>query len=356
MRLNPAQRAGIKIVECLPWYPRRYVLCWSANSTLAPALRQLGQKALWLILFIVCWTACVCAQSIPVNESFRGPALNSSTCDSHLFDSHRSDGLSDCQVFSLDKLPGTNVGIGSRWTGTFHLPASNVSLLAQNSGDSPGGQSNIPSKKQSSPSKKESSPNINSSPGHIFWVVPAYKVDYGKGFEPLTTKEKFTEWARGAYDPLGLGAVAVEAATLEHSSKDGFCGYGGGWGGYGKCFGSLELDSNLSSFIGDFALTSLLHQDPRYFRLGRGSFGKRLWYSVSRFFFTYHDSGRTVFYSSALAGTAVAAGISNLYYPRQDRGVGHSLSRVGIDLGNTALYNAAAEFWPDINRKLHRIF
>jgi hypothetical protein len=73
-------------------------------------------------------------------------------------------------------------------------------------------------------------------------------------------------------------------------------------------------------------------------------------------FVTYNDSGRTVFYTSALSGTAIAAGISNLYYPRQDRGVGHSMSRVAIDLGNTALYNAAAEFWPDIHRKLHSIF
>jgi len=36
---------------------------------------------------------------------------------------------------------------------------------------------------------------------------------------------------------------------------------------------------------------------------------------------------------------------------------GHiTMSRVALDLGNTALYNAAAEFWPDIHRKLHRIF
>lgn len=194
------------------------------------------------------------------------------------------------------------------------------------------------------------------SPGHIFWVVPAYKVDYANGFKPLTAKEKFGEWAQGAYDPLGLGVGAFEAATLEHSSTDGFCGYGGGWTGYGKCFGSLELDANISSFIGDFALPVLWHQDPRYFRLGRGSFASRLGYAVSRVFLTYSDSGRTVVYSSALTGTAAAGAISNLYYPQQDRGFGHTMSRIAIDLGNTALYNAAAEFWPDIDGKLHRIF
>lgn len=194
------------------------------------------------------------------------------------------------------------------------------------------------------------------SPGHIFWVIPAFKVDYQHGFKPLTAKEKFQEWAQGAYDPLGLGTGAFEAATLEHSSKDGFCGYGGGWAGYGKCFGSLELDSDVSSFIGDFALTVALHQDPRYFRLGQGSFGRRLWYTVARVFVTYNDSGRTVFYSSALTGTVAAAAISNLYYPPQDVGFGHTMSRIALDLGNTALYNAAAEFWPDIHRKIRHVF
>lgn len=123
--------------------------------------------------------------------------------------------------------------------------------------------------------------------------------------------------------------------------------------------GSASARSNWTrptSFIGDFVLPVLLHQDPRYFRLGQGSFGRRTWYAVSRVFVTYNDSGHTVFYSSALTGTAIAAGLSNLYYPPQDVGFGHTMSRIGIDLGNTALYNVAAEFWPDIHRKLRHLF
>lgn len=210
-----------------------------------------------------------------------------------------------------------------------------------------------PTNPQNPKKEKRGAPAPTGSPGHIYWVIPAFKVDYGESFEPLTPKEKFKEWAHGAYDPLGLGVGAFEAGTLEHSSSDGFCGYGHGVGAYGECFGSLELDATVSSFIGDYALAVAFHQDPRYFRLGKGSFGRRLFYAISRVFVTYNDAGHTVFYSSALTGTVAAAGISNLYYPQQDRGFGHTVSRIGIDLGNTALYNAAAEFWPDIHRKVH---
>ncbi|HUX27334.1 MAG TPA: hypothetical protein VMU92_01330 [Acidobacteriaceae bacterium] len=201
------------------------------------------------------------------------------------------------------------------------------------------------------------SPSANTgSPGHIFWVVPAFKVNYGKNFKPLSPHEKFQEWAESVYDPLGLVAGGVEAATLEYSSTDGFCGYGHGWTGYGKCYGSMQLDATDSSFIGDYALTVLLHQDPRYFRLGKGSIGKRALYSVSRVFITYNDSGHNTFYTSGLTGTVVAGIVSNLYYPQHDRGVSPTISRIGLDLGNTALYDGAAEFWPDIHHELHEVF
>jgi hypothetical protein len=193
------------------------------------------------------------------------------------------------------------------------------------------------------------------SVGHIFWVIPAFNVTCQGTFNPLTPREKFGEWLEGTYDPRGLGWYAILTATVEHSSRDGYCGYGKGWGGYGKCFGSLELEANTSSFLGDFLLPSLLHQDPRYFRLGRASFGGRVAYAVSRVFVTHSDEGHWVFNSSALSGTAISAGLSNLYFPKQQVGWGPTVGRAAIDLGNTALYNLAAEFWPDIETVLHHV-
>lgn len=216
------------------------------------------------------------------------------------------------------------------------------------------GAARVENASQAGKGKKHPS-QFSGSPRHIFWVVPAFNVDYASNFHPLTPKEKFDEWARGAYDPLGLAAGAFEAGT-EYSPTSGFCDYGQGWRGYGECFGSAELDANVSSFFGDFVFTVLMHQDPRYFRLGHGSFGRRLWYAVSRVWLTHSDSGHIVFYSSALSGTVLAAAVSNLYYPQQERGFSLTLSRIGWDLGDTALYNAAAEFWPGIRHEIYRTF
>ncbi len=202
--------------------------------------------------------------------------------------------------------------------------------------------------------EKAHNPSATSgSPHHIFYVVPAFNVSYQRKFTPLTPRGKWDEWLESTWDPRGFALYAFESATLEYSSSDGFCGYGKGWGGYGECYGSVEADANISSFLGDYLFPVLMHQDPRYFRLGEGGFGKRVWHAISHVFVTYNDSGHTVFYTSALSGTFIAAGISNLYYPSQDVGFSKTISRAALDLGNTALFNLAAEFWPDIHRNLH---
>lgn len=193
------------------------------------------------------------------------------------------------------------------------------------------------------------------SPKHIFFIIPAYNVDYLKNVHALSPHEKLQEWEDGAYDPIGLAAGATEA-LLEHSKKDGFCGYGSGMESYSKCYGSALVDSTWSSFLGDYLFPTLMHQDPRYFRLGEGSFGTRAWYSFTRAFITRTDKGTWAFASASLLGTAIAAGTSNLYYPKQDRGWGLTMSRVGWDLGGTVLFNLEAEYWPDVKPWIMKVF
>ena len=88
---------------------------------------------------------------------------------------------------------------------------------------------------------------------HIFWIVPACKVNYQHRFQPLSPEEKFQEWIESVYDPLGLAIGGVEAETLQNSPKDGFCGYGHNLTAYGQCYGSMQLDAIDSGFIGDYA-------------------------------------------------------------------------------------------------------
>jgi hypothetical protein len=95
---------------------------------------------------------------------------------------------------------------------------------------------------------------------------------------------------------------------------------------------------------------SLLHQDPRYFRRGKGKFLSRLGYSASQIFITHGDSGHTQINFSELAGNSTAVAISMAYYP-ENRDVGDAVSSLGTQLGVDMVANILKEFAPDITRK-----
>jgi hypothetical protein len=98
---------------------------------------------------------------------------------------------------------------------------------------------------------------------------------------------------------------------------------------------------------------TLLKQDPRYFELREGSVWHRAGYAASRTFITKSRSGQNQFNLSGIGGNAVAAAVSNLYCPPEDRSSTQTLTRWGMQVTWDAVANNLKEFWPDIRRKMH---
>jgi hypothetical protein len=190
----------------------------------------------------------------------------------------------------------------------------------------------------------------SNSSERIFGIVPAYNITDARNAPPLTADQKFGLFAKAALDPFPVAAYAVQAGVSQ--ATDTHAGYGQGIGGYGKRFGAALLDGTSARFFGTYAFPSLLHQDPRYFRKGDGSAWSRVRYSLTRSFVTRADSGRRQPNWSNVFGKFTSAGLSNLYYPAEDRGANLTLTRVAISLSYQALGNFAIEFWPEIHAKL----
>jgi hypothetical protein len=95
-------------------------------------------------------------------------------------------------------------------------------------------------------------------------------------------------------------------------------------------------------------------EDPRYYTLGHGGFFRRTGYAVSRLLITRTDSDGRSFNFSEIVGNGAGAGVSNLYYPAQERTwtkTGQKwLTQVAID----GVFNVFKEFWPDINGAVFR--
>jgi hypothetical protein len=187
----------------------------------------------------------------------------------------------------------------------------------------------------------------------IFWTLPNYlTVENAKQIPPLTTGQKFKLVALGTFDPVEYPYVGVLA--LIDQAEDDDPSFGQGFKGYAKRYGAAFADTTIENFMVGAVFPSMLHQDPRYYQLGRGRFWRRAGYAALRIFITRTDSGKTQFNYSEWAGSAVAAALSNTYHPPHDRTAINSANIWVTQLWGDAVGFELKEFWPDIKRKLHR--
>jgi hypothetical protein len=188
----------------------------------------------------------------------------------------------------------------------------------------------------------------------IFEVLPNYgTVETSKTLPALTTGQKFRLATAGVFDwaayPFNAGLAAEAQAKNDPKS------WGQGWGAYGKRYGESFADNSIGTYMTTAIFPSLLGEDPRYYQLGKGRFVHRAYHAVNRLFVTRTDSGHDRFNISESLGNAVAAGISNVYHPAEDRTVGRNASTFGLLILWDGLSNELKEFWPDIRRKvLHK--
>ena len=184
----------------------------------------------------------------------------------------------------------------------------------------------------------------------LFWILPTYTVADSKSAFPLTARGKFRLFVKDNTDPFNLGWIAFEAGLAQ--VNDDPSAYGQGAAGYGKRFGAGLADQTAAGFFGTFLFPSILHQDPRYHRLGSGSFTKRLGHALIRPVLTHKDSGGRAFNWSGLLGGIAASSLSNAYYPENNRGLGATFSRVAMSIPFGLIDQLVDEFGPDLQKKM----
>jgi hypothetical protein len=184
-------------------------------------------------------------------------------------------------------------------------------------------------------------------------VLPQFGVTNRQKAAPLSPGGKFHLFAKSAFDPVTLGITGLQAGIAQATNE--FPGYGHGAQGYGKRFGASLADEVSAGFWSNFFYPVLLKSDPRYFRLGEGSFKRRLMYGIKQEFVCHTDAAGRAFNFSNVMGAFTSGGISNAYYPEGDRGFGLTMSRSAIALAYGVAGGLFDEFYPDIDRKLfHR--
>jgi hypothetical protein len=187
----------------------------------------------------------------------------------------------------------------------------------------------------------------------LMWVVPNFgAVTANTQVPPMTTREKFTLARNDSFDYSAFvwtGILAFQSYELNSDPE-----LGSGIAGYGRYYWRGFVDGVSGTYFTEAIIPAITHEDPRYFTLGQGGFFRRTGYALSRTFITRTDSGGRSFNWSEVGGGALEAGLSNAYYPPQERGLSQTFRGFGTQMESAALNNVAKEFWPDIRHKILR--
>ena len=185
----------------------------------------------------------------------------------------------------------------------------------------------------------------------IFGVLPNHRTTSGSlPFHALTAKEKIVIGEKDSFDYPVFITSGLFAALYHLENQNPW--FGQGMSGYGQRYAAAYGDQMLGNMMTEGFVPALGHQDPRYFRSGQGTLKGRAWYAVKAIFVARMDSGRNSFNFSEWGGNALAAAISNAYYP-DTRTASDNAQKLVIQCATDAFSNVLKEFWPDVKRKLH---
>jgi hypothetical protein len=175
--------------------------------------------------------------------------------------------------------------------------------------------------------------------------------DYKPGVKlcTLTLKGKFVLFVQDSFDPVTFLGAAFDAGLDQAQDTDP--SYGQGAEGYGRRFGADYAGGASSRFFKDFVYPSIFSEDPRYYRLARGSGGKRLLHAVEHAVVAHRDDGTHMFNFSEWLGTTSTVVLSNTYHPDNRRGFAPAAERVGYAILQDIGFDVLREFWPEISRK-----
>jgi len=186
-------------------------------------------------------------------------------------------------------------------------------------------------------------------------IVPMFNISYRADAVSMTAKQKMGLSFHSVTDPVAFAVAAVAGGYKE--VNDGDSGWDWGAKGYGARAGAAYLDAFTGNLLGNGILPSILHQDPRYFRLGHGTVTHRTLYALMTNVMCKHDNtNRWEPNVSNIGGNILGGAISNLYYPSSSNsGLSETFSNGFLVTAEGGFGSLFDEFWPDISRKfLHK--
>ncbi len=173
-----------------------------------------------------------------------------------------------------------------------------------------------------------------------------------QSYQPLTGEERLAWFAKSTYGPKSLlvaGPFSAAWRTAVNRPEE----WGPHWEGFGKRY-AARLGNNSITNGTEAALGAIWKEDPRYFRLGQGSVGKRLGSAFKQTWLARYGDGEYRFAAAKAIGITGASFAQKLYMPESVTSNRDCVLRIGSGYAGRFFGNLFREFGPDVFKKLKK--
>lgn len=177
-------------------------------------------------------------------------------------------------------------------------------------------------------------------------------IEPGEQVPRLTARDKAILGLKDAVSPFSM--IGWVASAGYEQVTDNSPNYGQTGQGFAQRLGAGAARDFTEGTFGDSVLSPLLHEDPRYYRLGKGHpFFKRLIYAGTRGLITRTDGGHETVNFANIGGNLGGAFLTDVYYPDRNTTLSETMQTFGSSVGGSALGFAVSEFLPDVFHAFH---
>lgn len=176
-------------------------------------------------------------------------------------------------------------------------------------------------------------PNFRSVAGGTTPHAPGWKYNF------IVATQQATDYSSFLF--LGLTSLTAEGMDMHSDLGKGIEGfYAYTWRGF--------LDKTDNTYLSAWLLPSALHEDTRYYAMGKGhSILMRSLYVISRQAVARTYGGRRTVNIAGLGGKVLTQVISRSYYPSSASGLDELTTKFGFSVMRDISFSAVREFYPD---------
>src|SRR3954453_4465028 len=138
------------------------------------------------------------------------------------------------------------------------------------------------------PAPEQSSRPVSRSINNLFDYLNMAGTETASDFRPLTQSERTDTYLKTLWNPIGYLKAGFSAGLDQFNDKPSEWEQGAS--GYGKRFANILGQYSIQRTV-TFGLSSVLHEDNRYFNSGKGGIWPRAKYALTSGIVARHDDG-----------------------------------------------------------------